>query len=147
MRYSLILVILFFAFNGCKENSDTIISVPDVGGLQYTFSTLKPELGTHDTLSAEVTVFNPASVPQTVTFTGFSFSWSLENESGRAIMFGPRHLALYIGKRQLGSHQSVKLYGFSEAIADTSGQPVLAGPYVLKASVDTLHFSLDLKLD
>jgi hypothetical protein len=148
MRCSFIFVILLFVFTGCKESSDTITSVTDdVNGLQYTFSAPKAIFGIHDTLSATVTVFNQSSLPETVSVSGFSFHWSLEYENGRPIMSGPKAFSWFIARSSLGSHQSAKIYDFREAIADTSGRPVPPGPYLLKASADALHFSLNLLLE
>ena len=148
MRYLLFWISLLILVNGCKEVSNIVTPVSEVvDSLQYTFDAPRIVWGTHDTLSAAVTVYNRASVPETVMVTGFSFRWFLQDGSGRTIMFGPRQASWFIGRFQLGPHQSKKIYGFSEAISDTSGQPVPAGLYLLKATVDTLHFSLNLRLE
>jgi hypothetical protein len=157
MRLIFALIGLLLFNNGCKENSDTITSVKEDGkiitsanqvsnDLQYTLSTPKASFGIHDTLIAAVSVYNQASVSETLLVGPVLFKWSLKNDSGRTILSGPTIVPLYLYSLVLSSHQSKEIYFIHQAIADISGQPVIPGPYVLNVSIGSISLSLNLLL-
>ena len=147
MRNIFMLIIAMLAINGCKNGGNPVSSETRmVNSLQYTFATSKTSFGIHDTLIATMTVYNPTDVPETI-YVGLSvFNWSLQNQSGRIIMYGPWVSNWSLYKLPINPHQSKIIYNIRQAIADTSGAPVTAGSYNLKANMGSNSFLLTLTL-
>jgi hypothetical protein len=153
-------IILSFLFiviiiNGCKNSSnpitsgtDTPLSVSQVrDSMQYTFAIPKDVFGIHDTLSASITAFNQSTVPETLVIYMGNFQWSLKNDSGRTLMWGPEVIPQIVYQLVLYSHQSKEIYGMRQVIMDTSGAPVVAGSYLLQGKLyGTMLFTLYLSL-
>jgi hypothetical protein len=116
--------------------------------IQYTFTIPKATFGIHDTLVAIMTAYNQSYLPKTIVVGPSWFSWTLKNESGRIIMYGPTVVPLFLTYTVINSHQSNEIYSVHQAISDTSGAPVIAGSYVLSAEMDPLTspFSLTVLL-
>jgi hypothetical protein len=157
MRYFIYVLILSFIINGCKKSSNPIVSVTNPtlsvsqvrDSIQYTFVIPKAEFGIHDTLCASVTAYNQSAEPDTLMISGGNFEWSLKDDSGRTLMWGPPRWPYPIQRLIINSHQSGVVFGMHQAIMDTSGAPVVAGPYTLQGtltSYGTMLFTLDLSL-
>jgi hypothetical protein len=138
-------------FDGCKNSVSptfgyTLSTSVVKDSIQYTFAIPKYIFGIHDTLTANLTAFNQRSVPETL-YTGASiFSWFLQTQSGRKIMYGPKASPLNLYPVVIGSHKIIILHFISEKIADTSGQPVTAGIYSLHANTIYSLFVLEVSL-
>jgi hypothetical protein len=109
--------------------------------------------GIHDTLIATLTAYNQSSKPETlvVGYSAYLYTWSLKNDSGRVIMFGPMGANNLLRMIFINPNQSSVMYSIHQAIADTSGAPVTAGSYVLQWNLNNrvttlLSFSLNLSL-
>ena len=151
-------VAIVFAIGGCQSNSNMVAPIGDQtsvsnvrDGLQYTFSIPKPILGIHDTLNAFMTVYNQSARPETALIGNIYglFSWSLKNERGRVIMFGPLAFSQLVGRVPIGPQESKQIFGiYRQPIADTSGMPVLPGHYLLQSTLynNSMSFSLGLTL-
>jgi hypothetical protein len=158
MRYIVFIIFVILNFNGCKKNdivtptTEPTLSVSAVkDSTLYTFAISKAVFEIHDTLSASVTAYNQTAKPETLVIGPSQFSWYLQNNSGRTIMYGPRVVPLFLVDQEIEAHQSVDIsrWGFyiHQEIADTSGQPVTTGTYSLHANIwSGPSFLLDVSL-
>jgi hypothetical protein len=154
MRYFIFALSVALIINGCKKSSNPASSVTNPtlsvsqvrDSMQYTFAIPKAVFGIHDTLSASVTAFNQSAEPETLMISVGDFQWSLKNDSGRTLMWGPERLPYPIAQLILNSHQSKEIFGVCQAIMDTTGAPVIAGSYKLQGLYDSMSFILDLSL-
>ena len=148
-------------FNGCNKSSNSVTPITNQtlstqavnDSIQYTFAIPKGVFGIHDTLSATLTAYNQSSKPETllVSYSPYFYTWSLKNVGGITIMYGPIGADNSIAMIPLNPKQSIAMYSLHQAIADTSGAPVLAGPYVLQWNLNNrtttlLSFPLNLTL-
>jgi hypothetical protein len=147
--------------DGCTKSSNSVTPITNQtltteavsDSIQYTFAIPKGVFGIHDTLSATLTAYNQSSKPETlvVGYNPYLYTWSLKNESGRVIMFGPMGANNLLRMISINPNQSSVMYSIHQAIADTSGGPVTAGSYVLQWNLNNrvttlLSFSLNLSL-
>jgi hypothetical protein len=159
MRYPIFVVLVALAFSACKHNSvapsanENLSQSATLGDIRYTLSIPQRSFGIHDTLSETFTAYNQSSHADTL-YAGYGpyfFSWSLTNASGRTIMFGPIFANNLIRMIPLNPNQSAVMYAIRQAIADTSGAPVVAGSYSLRWNLNSqtttlLSVSLSLTL-
>ena len=157
MRYFNFVLSIALIINGCKKSSNPVASVTNTtlsvnqvkDSVQYTFAIPKAVFGIHDTLSASVTAYNQSVKPDTLMISGGNFEWSLKNDSGRTLMWGPPRYPYPIQRLIINSHQSGSIFEMHQAIVDTSGALVLAGSYMLQGTLTlygTMLFTLDLLL-
>jgi len=154
MRYFIFVLSIALIINGCKKGSNPVASVTNTtlsdsqvrDSMQYTFAIPKAVFGIHDTLSASVTAYNQSAEPDTLMISGGNFEWSLKNDSGRTLMWGPPRLPYPIQRLIINSHQSGVVFGMHQAIVETSGAPVVAGSYILQCEWRSMLFTLDLSL-
>ena len=155
MRYFIYILSIALIIHGCKKNSNPVASITDStlsisqvrDSIQYTFAIPKAVFEFHDTLSASITAFNQSTVPETLVIYMGNFQWSLKNDSGRTLMWGPEVIPQFVYRLELGSHQSAEIYAMHQAIMDTSGAPIVAGSYFLQGKLyGTLLFILNLSL-
>jgi hypothetical protein len=149
MRHGIVLAVLLTLVNGCDQRNEVLS--PGAGtllsnGLRFTLAAAKASFGIHDTLMASVTVRNQGAVADTIVVGSSLFRWSLQNDSGKVIMYGPRATSWLLTLVPVRPGQSLEIYDIREAIADTSGMPVAAGSYVLKATAGSIPLSLNLTL-
>jgi len=155
MRHNIFVFVVLLTFVCCKQNSNTVVPVAtpklSVNNIQdsilYTFIIPKAVFGIHDTLSATVTAYNQTAMPETLVVGPSSYSWFLQNNNGQTIMYGPRVWPWILWKQVIEGHESVEIYSIHREIADTSGQPIIAGPYSLHANIRGVpSFILNLSL-
>jgi hypothetical protein len=154
MLYFILALSIALIINGCKKNSNPVASVTNPAlsvsqtsdSMQYTFAIPRTVFGIHDTLSASFTAFNQSAEPETLMISEGNFQWSLKNDSGRILMWGPARNPYPLQRIIINSHQSEVIFGIQQAIMDTSGAPVAAGSYVLQGLYDSMLFTLDLSL-
>jgi len=155
MRYFIYILPIVLIIHGCKKSSNPVVSITDSplsisqvrDSMQYMFAIPKAVFGIHDTLSASMTAFNQSTMPETLVIYMGNFQWSLKNDSGRTLMWGPEVIPQFVYRLELGSHQSAEIYGIRQAIMDTSGAPIVAGSYFLQGKLyGTLLFTLDFSL-
>ncbi|MFZ1978318.1 MAG: hypothetical protein WAV76_10215 [Bacteroidota bacterium] len=154
MRYFILALSIALIINGCKKNSNPVASVTNPAlsisqvsdSMQYTFAIPRAVFGIHDTLTASFTAYNQSAEPETLMVSEGNFQWSLKNDSGRILMWGPPPNPYPLQRIIINSHQSVVIFGMQQAIMDTSGAPVAAGSYVLQGLYNSLLFTLDLTL-
>ncbi len=155
MRYILSSLGFLLILSGCSGNGNPVVAVTDTiqnDSVKVSFSVADSSLGIHDTLVATTTVYNLTN--HTIIFyQGYcSFTWSLQNDSGRSIMgykCNPYVRPQYLITWSIPPHQSevFSTYGIHSAISDQSGAPVLPGSYQLTATCDPFGaFSLKLHL-
>ncbi len=149
MRSLLVAAGLVIVLGGCNQ-SDNLVSAStytvQYDSLQYTLATPASSLGIHDTLKATVTVHNASAETDTVVWGLSTVKWSLQDSNGRTIMFGPTAVNWALIIQPLHPGQSQELYAINQVIADTSGQPVTPGTYVLRVREGPASLSLGLIL-
>ena len=161
MRSLMCILPLLLISDGCNKIGNSVspiatqtLSIEAVSdGIQYTFAIPKGVFGVHDTLIAALTAYNQSSTPETlvVGYTPYLYTWSLTNERGRVIMFGPMGANNSLRMISITPKQSSLMYSIHQAIADTSGSPVTAGSYMLQWNLNNrvttlLSFKLNLSL-
>lgn len=154
MRYIQFVLSATLLVNGCKENSNGVAPIADqvlsvstvIDSLQYTFAIPKDVFGIHDTLRASMTVLNISAASETLVVNFGGLSWTLKNDGGRTIMYGPGVSNNYRILEVLASHQSAVIGEVYERIADTSDKPVQLGSYVLSAD-SYLNHSISLSFN
>ena len=161
MRYLICVLSLLLIFDGCNKNSNSVTPITNQtlttqavsDSIQYTFAIPKAVFSIHDTLSATLTAYNQSSQPVNlvVGYSPYLYTWSLKNNSGRVIMFGPMGANNSQRLIPLNPKQSSVMYSIHQAIADTSGAPVTAGSYALQWNLNNrittlLSFLLNLSL-
>ena len=106
----------------------------------------KAVFGIHDTLKASLTALNLRAAPETLLVNIGNMPWTLKNDNGEVIMYGPRVISKYIITEVITSHQSTLIGAMGQPIADSSGNPVQVGSYVLSAgSFSNLSLSLSIQ--
>ena len=127
-------IIFIFSFtliiNGCRINDNPVASTVDTslsastiqGILQYTFEINKVNFEADDTLKAVLTVMNIGTVPDTILVPGCNggMPWTLKNDSGITINWGPRVICDHIAMEVLESHQSAVIGEIYEPIMEMS---------------------------
>lgn len=158
MRYRLFVLFVLMTMIGCKQSNDTVTQVTDPplsvsnvrDSILYTFAIPKSTFGIHDTLSATLILYNQSSSTDTLVLRSagvfYSGSWSLKNENGRTITYGPQVIPQNVARVPLGSHQSLGGLVIDQVIADTSGASVVPGSYILQESFSSLTFTLNISL-
>ena len=154
MRCFILALSIVLIISSCKKSSNPVTSVtnPAVSvsqvkdSMQYTFAIPKAVFGIHDTLNGSVTALNQSAEPETLIISEGDFQWSLKNDSGRTVMSGPERNPYPIAQVIFNPHQSKAIFEVYQAIKDTSGAPVIAGPYTLQGLYDSMLFTLDLSL-
>jgi len=140
MRYRLFIVLVVLALSTCKHNSLTpsdnqnLSQSATLDDIQYTLAIPQGSFDIHDTLFATFTAYNQSSHADTLyaSYSPYFYSWALTDASGRTIMFGPMGANNSIRLIPLNPNQSAVMYSIRQAIADTSGAPVVAGSYSLR---------------
>jgi len=159
MRFVFVLFVSLIIFYGCTPNSvapinDQSLSVSHVqNNTLYTLSVSKYIFSIHDTLTAKLTVYNQSTVMDTLysSFSPFFYNWTLKNNAGKIIMFGPNGANNSIRNLYLNPNQESILYDLYQAIKDTSGSPLLPGSYTLQWNLNNIYvtylsFTLNIKI-
>jgi hypothetical protein len=166
MRRMLILLAVLFAINGCdlqnngfgpttrrttprRTTPGQTLSVGSVrDSIVYTFSVPRGSLGIHDTLAAELTLYNQSRATDTLILQGgrlyYTGSWWLTNANGRTVMSQPRVPTPAPIRVLLGSHQSLSELVVYQSLVDTSWAPLRPGLYTLHEQFGGLYFALDI---
>ncbi|MHB8579193.1 MAG: hypothetical protein ACYDA4_04955 [Ignavibacteriaceae bacterium] len=164
MRYVFSLIVSLIIFNGCEHTGDTFslyppdkqptLSVSSIkDSILYTFAVPKTTFGIYDTLSAKLIAYNESTVPDTLysSYSPYFYTWSLKNNTGRTIMFGPMGANNSIRLIPINSQRSEILYNIYQVIKDISGAPLTAGSYMLQWNLNDhgntyLSFPLTIKI-
>jgi hypothetical protein len=134
-------------------NDQSLSAIQVQNGIIYTLSVPKLTFEIHDTLKAQLSAFNQSMEPETLV-TGFSpylFNWTLKNDTGKVIMFGPFPDVYTVERIFLNPHQEARLYQINQAIRDQLDEPINAGSYVLQWNLNNhgtpyLSFKLNIEL-
>jgi len=164
MRYVFFLIVSLIIFNGCEHTGDTFslyppdkqptLSVSNIkDSILYTLTIPKSTFENNDTLTAKLIAFNESTVSVTL-YSSYSpnfYTWSLKNNAGRTIMFGPMGANNSIRYIPINSQRTEMLYNLNQVIKDTSGAPVTAGSYMLQWNLNDhgntyLSFPLNIKI-
>ncbi len=154
MRNILFILSIVLVINGCKKDTNPVESTTQptlsvstvIDSLQYMLTIPKAVFGIHDTLKASLTALNLRAAPETLLVNIGNMPWTLKNDNGEVIMYGPRVISKYIITEVITSHQSTLIGAMGQPIADSSGNPVQVGSYVLSAgSFSNLSLSLSIQ--
>jgi hypothetical protein len=159
MKYFISLIVSLILFYGCKNNivapanDQSFSSTQTQNGIVYSLSVPKLTFGVYDTLKAQLTAYNQSMVPDTLV-TGFSpnlFNWTLKDDTGKIIMWGPFPDVYLVEQIFLNPYQEVRLYQINQAIRDQLNEPIKAGSYVLQWNLNNhgipyLSFKLNIEL-
>jgi hypothetical protein len=115
------------------------------GTLQYTFASPKATYGAQDTLDATLTVHDVGSTTDTLAVGGL-FTWSLQNSSGQAVVFGGG-ANNSISLVPINPGESEEIGRIYQVIADTSGKAVSPGSYTLNVDDNQILFSFKLSIE
>jgi hypothetical protein len=125
-------IIFIFSFvliiNGCRINGNPVASTADPSlsvstvqdSLQYTFEINKANFETDDTLKTVLTVKNIGTVPDTIMVPCYGMQWTLKNDSGITVNWGPRVFCNSAARKVLVSNQSAVIGGIYEPIMEMS---------------------------
>jgi hypothetical protein len=153
----ILFVLVLFCSNGCKNDivdssqGQATYATAIKDSIQYTILLSKPAYDISDTIRASVFVRNLASTSQTLEIGESQFTWSIGNDSGRILMYGPTLYPLIIEYKKIAPNNILDLsndgYSIYRKIIDTSGRLVLAGNYSLHAEIYNISsFTIPLSL-
>ena len=142
MRYFSLVLFAVLIINGCKKDNNIVstsanqdISSSTIkDSIEYTLTVPKTSFGINDTLSLTFAALNQSSKPDTLVI-GLNpnlYSWTLKEESGRTVMFGPMGADDMVEMMSIPPDQSKVMYSLHQAIKDTSGADVKKGLYILQ---------------
>jgi hypothetical protein len=125
---------------GRTNPTSPVSSVSTVkGNLQYTFSIPKTVYGIHDTLRASMNALNIGRVPESLSVNFGNLNWTLKNADGKTVMRGPHFISNYLILEVLDPQQWGLTGLINAPIADSSGNPVQVGSYVLNSGSLSLN--------
>ena len=130
MRNIIFIFSLTLIINGCRINDNPVASTDNTSlsinsvqdSLQYTFEINKANFEADDTLKTALTVTNIGTVPDTILVPGCNggMPWTLKNDSGITVNWGPRVICDHVAMEVLESNQSAVIGEIYEPIMEMS---------------------------
>ena len=149
MRCILFILFITLILSSCNNDdspvgasTQPILSVSQtIDSLQFTLIIPKAVFGVRDTLEATLIELNLKTVPETLCVNPVNMPWTLKNDSGKVVLWGPQIIEFHCTEEIISPQQSIVV-----GIIWCPMPLMPVGSYVLNVDLYPPNLSLNLSI-